>query len=320
MKLGLTMTHRKAIRVPCSSEVFRNIRWMLQVRNIWFIAGINSLYVPSKGLKYLMVTNKKGEKICRDWPDLDGEMVLMSPGEAARTELKREFPDLTRVGWQRSHIALLDARWPMYCVGPVQSPRGQYIDLKGAYHTIYSRLWLDVSFPNGYGTLSLDKIAQRLAEWKGARNSLIGVIRSRDATGVRGFKTIPMQTTNPYLSPGLWSQVQAVLNDVARYAVKLGAVYVATDGYIFPSYKQAERMEEQLFNWGFPYRTVKGDIDIKGWGCYRVGSKQTLGYKPDKEPAPYGFNSIHMGDTRWPTRYVDWWAYAVPRYRSLRGL
>src|SRR3989304_2615894 len=281
-------THKKVDRIPCSSETFRNIRWMLQVKGIWFIAGINSLYVPSQGVKYLLLENRKGEKICRHWPDLEGDTVLMSPGEAARTELKREFPDLTRVGWQKSHVALFDARWPMYCIGPVASPRGQYVDLKGAYHTIYSRLWLDVSYPNGYGKLNLSNIAERLAGWKGARNSLIGVIRSREATGVRGFKSIPMSTTNPFLSPGLWAQTQAILNDIAHYAVKLGAVYVATDGYIFPTVRQSERFEEQLYNWGLPHRTVKGDVDIKGWGCYRVGKKQNQSYNPDKEPAPYG--------------------------------
>jgi hypothetical protein len=205
----------------------------------------------------------------------------------------------------------------MYYGGPVQAKKGYYVDLKGAYHTLYSRLWLDVAFPCGYGTLDLAPIGKRLAGWKGARNSLIGVTRSRETMGVRGFKSYPMKCHNPFLSPHLWATVQACLNEVAQVAIGLGAVYIVTDGYIFPKERGFRIFEEKLYNWGLPFRSLSGSLDITGWGRYRVGIKQTRNYAQNQGTAGEPFLSINIPDTRQATKTIDWWALAIPRYRNI---
>ena len=308
--------HNQVKRIPVSQEAFRNIRWYLQTHSIWFVAGINSLYIPSRQEKYLVTHNKAGQPVCKEWIDLNGEKVLMSPGEAARTELKRHFPTLTRVGWQSSHIALLDKRWPMYYGGSQQHSKGMYIDLVGAYHQIYTRLWLDTAFPCGYGSLDLMPIAERLQSWKGARNALIGVIRSRDAIGVKGFKQTHMKTRNPFLSPGLGAVIQAILNDVAFQAVKIGAIYVATDGYIFPDHRWGEYFQEKLFDWGLTFRSHTGEVHLQRWGAYRVGNKQTKNYQDGVITDVKPFDAINLSDTSFPNKHINWWAFSVNRWRN----
>ena len=78
-------------------------------RGVFMMEGNGSFYVPKIRGKYMV------DRIVREWPDLDGEVLPMTPGEAARTELKRAFPDLKRVGWNRPMVKLFDWRWPMYC-------------------------------------------------------------------------------------------------------------------------------------------------------------------------------------------------------------
>lgn len=303
-------------RVACDHETWRNIRWYCQQKEIYFIAGLSTFYVPKFKQKFLLLSRPDGAKVCQIWPDLSNEQVLMSPGEAARTELKRQFPNVKRVGWQRQHVSLFDWRWPMYCQGPVKSEQGVYIDLKGAYHSLYSRLWLDTAFPNGYGTLDLQPIGERLQNWKAARNSLLGIVRSRSSIGVIGFRQIEVSTQNQFLAPHLWAQVQAILNDVARVAVKRGCVYVATDGYLFKRVDDALWFEEKLIDWNLPYRVSKGELDIQSWMAYRIGKKKTKLYNPDNPRYGSSFSAIAPPDRDSETKHIDWWAYGVTHYRD----
>lgn len=269
--------HHKPERFLVTHEQYKMIRRVLQVRGTYFLAGISSIFVPSRNEKYLVSHNHKGKSLVMQWPDLDGEMIWMSPGEAARTELKREFPTIRRVGWSRGHTQLFDWRWPMVYRGKWQG-EGVYVDLVGAYCQIYRRLWLDTCYPRGRGSLELEPIASRLSRWKPARNSLLGICRSRISYGYRGGSSIRLRPTNAFLSPGLWATVQAVLNEVAWQAVKHGSVYVATDGYILPQSRQQKEFVKFLADYGFEYREIAGEFDIKGWGCYSGPHKQTVSY------------------------------------------
>lgn len=308
---------RHSKRIAVGHEEFRNIRLLLQLRQTYFIAGHSSIFVPSRQEKYLMTHRRDGFEVCKFWPDLEGKQVLMSPGECARVELARAFPKMKRVGWGRGHLHLFDWRWPMLFNGP-QVGTGCYIDLVGAYHQIYRRIWLDVAFPCGYGSLDLAVVAEKLAGWKAARNALVGITRSREVMGVKGFKTIALVTSNPYLSPHLWATIQAILNEVAFFAEALGAVYIATDGYIFPEISQANLFKERLYDWGFGFRSTIGEFDLRAWGSYRFRDKTTMLFR--KRPDVFGqsLRSINIPDGRFTHKLTDWWSFSVPRYRSLK--
>jgi len=305
------MTKPKRIYLP--HDEFNFARLFLQHREIYYIAGTNSLTVPSRKEKYIMFSRPDGTKVCREWTDETGETLLLTPGEAARAELRKTFPGLRRVGWQSDHVRLLDWRWPMLFTGSYKGD-GAYIDLKGAYHQLYSRLWLDTAFPCGYGSLSLAGIADNLKDWKGARNSLIGITAAREAIGVRGTKTVHLQTRNPYLSPGLWATIQGILNELAWLAEKRGACYIATDGYIFKSEDDASYFEETLYELGLRYRRLNGQVHIKNWGAYKIKGKETQTYKRSSGNEVRGFRSIRLFDTEFPNHLSRWWAKSIPHY------
>lgn len=301
-------------RVPCVQSVFTNIRTYLQSREIYYIAGHTSIFVPSRQEKYILSHRKDGTPVARIWPNGGGEKILMSPGEAARTELERAFPSLTRIGWRADNIKQLDWRSPMLFNGPYKG-KGVYIDIKSAYWQIYRKLWLDVAFPCGYGRLDLSPVAESLKDWKAARNAVVGISRSRQATGVKGLKTVNLSTVNPFLSPGLWATVQAILNALAFEAERFGAIYVATDGYIFPVWSNVWEFQEYLYNLGIDYRQVSGDVNIKAFGAYRVNNKTTLPYLALGDVNARPFRAIRMkkGDHRW---LLAWWAHSVNKWRS----
>lgn len=285
---------------------YKMIRRVLQNRGIYFLAGIGSIFVPSRNEKYLVSHNHKGKSIVMEWPDLDGEMLWMSPGEAARTELKREFPDIKKVGWKRGHTQLFDWRWPMVFNGAWRG-EGTYVDLVGAYCQIYRKLWLDTCFPRGHGKLELSPLAERLGKWKPARNSLLGIVRSRVSYGYRGGSSVRLRPTNNFLSPGLWATVQAVLNEVAWQAVKSGAVYVATDGYILPQSKRGWAFVQFLQDCGFQYREIAGEFDIKGWGCYSGPHKQTVSYAARDYVGSRQIRSIRLPFPDKELYITEWW-------------
>lgn len=297
-------------RIVVDRMQLRMVRSMLRTRNTYFMVGLNSIYVPSRQEKWL------DKAVVRDWPDLEGEIVPMTPGEAARTELRREFGELKRIGWKRDHVALLDARWPMYYSGKFFGD-GVYIDIKSAYYQIYSRLWLDVCFPRGMGTLDLGPVGDRLKHWKPARNGVIGVCISRNATGIKGPRRIKVPTTNPFLSPHLWATIQGILNELAMAAIELGAVYVATDGYIFPSHKPWDVFKRFLKEIGLQFHFKHTDIDIRGWSSYRVGQfKETVPYTKGEQGGQGRVYQVEMPMGE-PMALVDWWANSIPKYRGI---
>lgn len=285
---------------------FKMIREVLKQRQIYFMAGTQSIYIPARGEKYIISHNQAGQSIVMEWPDLYGVMDWRTPGEVARLELEREFPDVRKVGWAKKSIALFDWRWPMVYFGSYIG-EAVYTDLVGAYHQIYTRLWLDCGFPRGRGTLALRGIGDRLAKWKLARNSLIGVIRSREGAAYRGGTRYKLQMGNRFLSPHLWATVQGVLNEVAYRANQTGAIYINTDGYIHPSRSKVRDFQEWLSNVGLSYRTLAGDSEIKGWGNYRVGSRETKNYASGKDWETAPFITICLPDRSHPTKLIEWW-------------
>ena len=308
---------KKPERVFLPHSQFNMIRMLLQGREIYYVAGTHSMFVPSRNAKYIMSSRPDGVSIVREWPTLEGYPELMTPGEAARRELKYCFPNLRKVGWQSNDVRLFSWRWPMMFTIPMIG-RGTYIDLAGAYHQLYARLWLDVAFPCGYGSLSLSSAADSLAQWKGARNSLIGITAAREATGVRGAKTFRLVTKNPYLSPHLWATIQGILNELAFLAEREGAVYIATDGYIFPSKEKGDIFQEILDDNGLKYRRYDGKFNIKSWGAYKVPEKETKLFSTPGLGWGRPFRSINILDSDNPTRLLRWWSKSIPRYSKTK--
>lgn len=247
-----------------------NSRKDFQDKGVYFIDSINSLFVPSLNTTYIDVN------ACQEWANLEGEVVLMTPGMAARTELKRYYPNVN-LRARKSDFQLLDISPPAYWLGkPIYAKELYYYDLTAAYHQIYKHLTLDIAFPRGIGEYTLRPIADRLEQWKAARNSLVGITRGHTLTAVKGNKASIIKYHNPYFSPGLWGTIQHVLHDIAHHAVKLGCVYIGTDCYIFNTRRKSDYFREYLITFQMDYHAQSGPGEVTGWGSYQIeGGRKT---------------------------------------------
>ena len=270
----------------------------LSRRGVWYTLGLSVITCKALGVRAIDVN------VARTWPNLSGELEPMSPGQAAKTELSRAFPGLKRVGWHRDHIRLFDWRSPMYFDEPYQGS-GVYVDLKAAYWQVYKNLWLDTPFPRGVGTLSLAPVADALKDWKAARNAVLGISRSRTITGVRSGKRQEVSVTNHFLSPGLWATVQAVLHAIATKALEIGAIYINTDGFLFPDYTESLSFLDVLNEYGLTHEIRdSGTIDLKGWNNYRVGRTATALYRLERSLPGGKICNVRTDETKRWLEYV----------------
>lgn len=265
----------------------------LQNKEIYFIDGQSSIYVPSQKTKYLDIEQ------CKEWPDLDGVVSLVTPGEAARLELERNF-DKPRMIIKRKHLNRLDITPPRYFMGKSYSGGDlHYFDLEGAYCQLYRVLTLDIVYPRGMGELELDPVGSILASWKTARNSVIGITRSKRITAVKGKKIIEQTFKNPFFNPDLWLTIQMLLHEIANYALQEGSIYVSTDCYIFRRQRNADNFRDFLTSNSLKYHYYGGGGFVSGWSSYKVGARAT---RRTNRTTSYVRNIISSNG------WVDWWA------------
>lgn len=266
----------------------------LSRRGVWYTLGLSVVTCKALNVRAIDVN------VAKTWPNLAGDREPMSPGQAAKTELARAFPGLRRVGWRRDHVKLFDWRSPLYFDVPYQGA-GVYVDLKAAYCQIYRNLWLDTPFPRGFGTLSLSPVADSLQDWKAARNAVMGIVRSRTITGCRSGKRQEISVTNHFLSPGLWATVQAILHAVATTALEHGAIYINTDGYMFPDYEKALGFLDFLNDLNLKHEIRdSGVIDLRGWNNYQIGRTSTALYRMGRSLPNEKINNVKTDDAgRW---------------------
>jgi len=183
-----------------------------------------------------------------------------------------------------------------------------YIDLDAAYSQVYEKLWLDTSFPRSYyGRFPLADVAKRLEVWKAARNSLVGLTRSRQAVAYKNGKRITINMKNKYLSPGLWATVQSVLHMVASKAIELNALYVNTDGYIFGD--NTDEFRDIFLTWlsenGFRWSIRNSGLgEIQSWNNYRVGTARTQSNKLNLKSSSRSFSNVHTSDQE---KWLKYW-------------
>jgi len=299
--------HPKVFRIAVTQEELDNFRLWLINKEMYFVGGASSLYVPKLWAKYLVTSINGRPTDVRHWFDTDGEYLLMSPGEAARTELAREFPELKRVGWSKYHARLFDWKPPIACMSPY---RGEmvYTDLKSAYWQIYRRLTLDGGYPRGLGRLFLSPIADRLRDWKAARNAVIGTIRSRQAIGWRGTSPKFLKVTNPFLSPCRWATVMSILHEIAWKAISTGAIYVATDGFYHPSTHLAYWFQHWLVeDLGLQIRSEVDEAHFVCWGNYKFGQRETNLYKSGYGTFYKPVTNIKLPNCDDEDYFTNWW-------------
>lgn len=264
----------------------------LRDHNIYFINGIDSLYVPSEHTSYINFTRAE------QWPNLDGVVLYMTASEAARTELQRIYPTFnSRV--RKVEFALLDISPPIWYDGSTRYGDLFYLDLAGAYYQVYRKLTLDVVWPRGMGEYPLMEVAERLANWKRARNSLVGLTRSHTLSASEGWVDKEVKFHNKYFNPHLWHCVQQILHTLTAQAVTRGCVYSNVDSYIFTRHRYYQQFKGILDDYGFSYHVEQGDGYIRAFGDYKVGNKKTR-VAPGRRPMEiHKVNRPDMENIRW---------------------
>lgn len=273
-----------------------------QADNTYYILGTDSVFCPQLKTRYVDKTSTE------EWPNLDGEVVLMTAGECARTELKRFYPDCNFRA-RKSDFKLLDIAPPMYFTGKQYHGPLYYYDLVGAYSSIYRWLTLDCCWPRGDGEMPLMRVADRLKGWKKARNSLVGVTRAYTMVGVKGQHQKEVRFHNPFFNAHLWRTIQAVLHDIASVALRRGAFYISTDCAMFPNRKGYQDTCALLEGTGFELHKGEGEGDIRGWGSYSIsGFRGTARTQVTDTP----LNNIQADERTLP------WFKKLINYRSMK--
>ena len=303
------ITSEGVTRVLVSPQEMTQLREKYMKDKVFYIKGAHSTWVPKYKMKYV------ARSVVKLWPDTDGVMLPMTPGEAARVELRREFPGLKRVGWPGHQVRLFDWRWPMFFVREFEGDL-HYFDLTAAYWQIYRKLWLNVCFPRGFGSLDLMPVADRLEIWKEARNAVIGSIASRKTQAVKDGRSIFLSTQNNFLSPNLWATVQAILNEVASVAKDCGAVYCLTDGYFIPNSANPDGFKRYLQAWGFRFKHKRTAGNVKGWMSYSLQNGKTTELYKKGFRGGRPFTLIKLARPNDNFYFVDWWAHTIDKYRK----
>lgn len=207
----------------------------------------------------------------------------VSPGMAAYKALKKsDIAKWTPYYWRQDEIELLDLRAPRYLKSDWQNYGKPtllyYVDLWHSYQQIYEySYWRIDDFPNGERSHPIGKQFEHLADWREARNSIVGIARSTKDKWVEGPQVSYVKKINPFLSPTLWAEIIGVLNHVAWRAYDKGAIHINTDGYIFDDLTNCEWFLDFLFDHDMTYKYWVDPVGVlRGYNNYTIG-KKTVG-------------------------------------------
>lgn len=229
----------------------------------------------------------------------DVQSFIMSPADIAREYLT------FRYGLQKRRTSTKTYRecfCPKHKAAPIYANPQQgefvYVDLKAAYWNIVLRGGWDVDYGRdrfiGVGSNNWDF---PFPTNKLARNILVSSGLPRTVQVWTGKQIITIKGKNPLYNGILWCFVQDVLHDIAQDMIEHGAVYVHTDGYIFP-YKKVHHAFDIAKSWGF-------DLGVKysGYGEVFGAANYWIEGKRSKRPRPSQFRVVNNIE---PTTRRDW--------------
>lgn len=256
-----------------------------------------------------MVEKKKW--IHRQYVRSIGSSHYCTPGDIARDYLILKYPkrNMRITTRQYQDIMQVNRTPPLFCQ-PVQLENAHYVDIRSAYWTITKLGGWDVDYsPGRFMCVRSDNSDFPYFFDKLARNTLVTAgllspLRVWTGSSVE-IKSKPGNLANRVL----WAFVMDVLNGVAYDAVRAGAVYCFTDGYIVPDSK-LQSVLAAIESWGLPV-SIKhsGKADVRMVASYRVGKHRTRPYRRSMRRAH--INKIH------PV-YIDWLRFRVRKFWEKR--
>lgn len=216
-------------------------------------------------------------RTCYVYQDRDSFKVPVSPTSVARKIIEGWLSFDNRKCYPK---AMRDKEIPLLSAPLFAQPyQGEliYLDLKKAFFQIYSKMPIYMGRIRGNWTISppwiFPMLPCDLMTHKLTRNAIVGNWRATTITRIKSGRIVRQDSHVPTANFVAWNFVQSVLNYFADIALQCGAVYVHTDGYIFPNHSGYLDFEGHLSDLGF-FLSVKGRGvgQIFGIGRYEVGS------------------------------------------------
>ena len=237
------------------------------------------------------------------------ELEWLLAGEYAREWLKKLYLP-TYISPKYS----LERGTPMLFTGQFNNRDLVYFDLIGAYHQIYSNLWLDFCEIGQRCKYPLLPIANELHDWKASRNALIGNLASKRVVVMRGNEWKEQSTlgSRKFYNPMLLYFINTMLHELAFQACKFGCCYIATDGFIFPYENNWRVFFDVLDRIGFKFRCIIGHGTILRWAAYQIRGEAKRGDKEIATTRTYTeirnvlTNPLFVGDPRIQRLLATW--------------
>lgn len=232
--------------------------------------------------------------------------VVATPSDLVRGYLDIKYPKLRAV---REQIAAWKVSYsqPLYAQ-PHQCERGVYIDIKSAYWTILQIVGWDADyFPSKWLGRGKDMQDFPYPDFKLTRNCLVTAGLVNDRSVWDGYKQTYQNTKmgNNHVNLGIWALAMDVLQCVAFDAIRAGAFYVHTDGYICDA-GRLDAVQEAISEWGLT-TTIKaaGETIVYGVGAYSVGEKVT---KNPKMTSHYHWGIADISYRQWLKKRIKFFA------------
>lgn len=219
-----------------------------------------------------------------------------SPADLARDYIRAKYDRPSRVTSEQYEAVMIHRQAPLYSK-PGKLDDAVYLDLKSAYWSILQVIGWDVDYMPGLW-LGVNSDVRDFPYWKNklARNCLVSVGLVGDSRVWDGQRLIFRKKRNPLTNMVLWAAVQDVLNAIALEMVRVGAVYVHTDGYLLPRDRLKAAMDV-IGEWGLVSSIRhEGSAEVIAPGTY------TIGDKPNRRPhtlAPTFHNGIRTNNAGW---------------------
>lgn len=198
--------------------------------------------------------------------------------EVARDYLDWKFPKKLRACSAQAQSLRFPRSAPLY-VRPSVLEFGSYVDITATYLSFMDIIGWNVDyFPGNWLVKGSPPSDFPLREVKVARNSLVSTGLPTPMRIWTGERFVDKHRRNTHLNLGLWSCIMDVLHAIAGFALRLGAVYVHTDGYILQAW-DAQELIEYIAQFGLVASIKASGLSIvNGVGNYKVGERQTKHY------------------------------------------
>lgn len=219
-----------------------------------------------------------------------------SPTELTRDYLTSKYTKPLRATGEQMRAFEIERPWPYHAEAGIY-PDMVYVDLKSAYWSIVQAVGWDVEYlPGGYLGVRSDMTDFPLPGHRASRNALVSVGKTSGAVMWTGSEYIKPNGGNRLKNLGLFSLVMDVLNGLAFDIMRLGAVYIHTDGYIIPA-SCLPAAYDVIESWGLVGRVKhEGDAVVYGVGSYSMG-----GHKTDRTT-----HTIHEQRTKITPHNSEW--------------